>query len=258
MSNAVPFIIPYNPISETGSLIGIEAGIGDTISTGHGGYADSRVDSVRNLKTGEIISQSTVAARAGYVVSGIGGRPSYSFHGAQFYRSTSADVLAALQNGGAVTVFYVCNAGTSRDQQGTLFSAGNTGFPATRFRNWSYTNTSTGGYRYQVINNAGTADTDEVTASTDNNSHVFEWFHTSSTVSLVVDGVIRINGATNNPGTLTVDQWAIGALVLQSTVDFLTNSAQAAAWYVFSGTLDATTRSRIRFYLGNKYGISVT
>jgi hypothetical protein len=253
-------VAAYSPAQEGTGLLGFDATAASIVTvSGLGGYADSRIVSFTNLVSSVVVAQATDAAKPGYQASGIGGKPSASFHGGQFFKWTESAITSALANGGACTVFFVASAGTSRDQQGTIFGAGNSAFPGTRFRSWSYTTTSTGGYRYQSSNDAGSpSDADEVTGGTDNNAHVFEWVNTSSTVSLFVDGnATTIAASTNNPGTLTVDQHAIGALPLQANADLWTNGSLLGELWLFGSTLGSTPRSNVRAHLGAKWGITV-
>jgi hypothetical protein len=250
----------YSPAQEGTALLAFDATAQSlVVASGFGGYADSRIVSFTNPLNSSVITQATDAAKPGYQATGINGKPAASFHGAQFFKWADAAILAALANGGACTVFFVASAGTSRDQQGTIFGAGNSAFPGTRFRSWSYTTTSTGGYRYQSSNDAGSpSDTDEITAGTDNDLHVFEWVHTVTTASLILDGsATAIAGATNNPGALTIDQLAIGTLPLQANADFLTNAALLGELWLFGSTLGAMSRQNIRYYLGSKWGKAV-
>lgn len=254
-----PTISAYSPVVHGNALLGFAADDTNIVTTtGHGGYSNTRLASFKNLALGNVVSQATDASKPGYTTSGINAGPSLSFHGAQHLLLTDSAIVTAMSNSNPVTLMYVANAGSSRDQQGTVFAAANSGFAATRFRSYSYTNTGSGGYRYQSRNDAGAAtDTDEVTAGADNNTHVFEWFHGAGTVSLLVDGVTFINAAANDPGTTTPNQAAIGALPLSTLADFWTNAAQLSDLWLFNGDVGATQRGVVRTFLAAKRGLTV-
>ena len=78
---------------------------------------------------------------------------------------------------------------------------------------------------------------------------------TGSHVSVHLDGTAIVETQAHNVGTMTVDQFTLGALRTNANSNYL--AGDIAELIVYSDAKSAADRGRLEQYLGNKYGITI-
>lgn len=240
---ATSLIIGMAPTPTLGNWTGTGA---DTMLLYKGSLTQEVATGFVNSVSNVTWSPSATNTRPGYSADVLNSKAAVGFFGSHNFLSTESAIVSAMANASAITLCYVASAGTSRDQDGTVFAAGNSGQSSAGSRRFGYTSTGTGGYRATCVDDAAATVFSEVTSGVDNAWHVFTWF-SSSTVSLDVDGTALISSAALTYGALTPNRLAFGCRGSSSlSGSALANGAAVRALYLFSGDMGLGSAAAVR------------
>jgi len=196
--------------------------------------------------------QGTAAARPTYTTNQINGLSCAVFDGGDYIASTS--VIPALMNGSdkAVTVFCVSEqttAGTFGYQY--IWGRSSSINPLCGLR---YENTTV----YKVLKRDDAATLKEPTGGTPVSGapNISSMVINGTTVDLYINNTLRITAGDIDVGTLTIDNFTIGASYRNAVASLWLNG-KIGEMLIYNRALTSTEVTLVTRYLGNKWGITV-
>lgn len=212
--------------------------------TESGGTITSRINKISS-------TAMTVVSSPGYLATGLNGLPTADFLPSYFLIGEAATAAVGVDTH-AYSYFCVSALNIIDSNSATLFGFGNSGVVTNRTRRLGGSTSATGRMISTTINDAGTAVSVFGVTQTDTTPHIYTFITPGTTIESWIDNVEDIASTTQDPGTITVDQCAIGARP-DSGPDFPIDGQSSEEW-LFDWALDAAARTRVCNYLKAKWG----
>ena len=217
----------------------------------HGVVNGDLVQDVTDLSSNEFeCHQATAGSKPSWISNGINTFPTLRFDGSADYM-TASSISTALS--GSDKPFTIISAIEKASNSGTdaIFSLGNTGDanPFHEIRTEAannYESHRSDDSPSTVTDSGGTPDTDP---------HIVSVTFTGTAVSIHVDGAVVVDDQAHDVGTMTVNQFAVGALVKNAVSNYF--AGDISEWSIYSVAKSAADRNQVEKRLGAKYGVSV-
>ena len=217
----------------------------------HGVVNGDLIQDVTDLSSNKFeCHQATAGSKPSWISSGINTFPTLRFDGSADYM-TASSISTALS--GSDKPFTIISAIEKASNSGTdaIFSLGNTGDanPFHEIRTEAannYESHRSDDSPSTVTDSGGTPDTDP---------HIVSVTFTGTAVSIHVDGAVVVDDQAHNVGTMTVNQFAVGALVKNAVSNYF--AGDISEWSMYSVAKSSADRNQVEKRLGAKYGVSV-
>lgn len=239
--------LPFVPISVGDARLWLRADLGITLNDADvSGWADQSGE-------GNDLSQGTAADQPVYNASDAdyNGRPSVEADGVSEYLLGSGSTLVSAASG-TDTPWTVILAGHVEDTDATmaLYSWGT----STGANGWHYVGSQTAG---EVTASRRADDTvgnvNQSGSTAVNAACVFSTVFTGTAVSTYVNGTVDIDGAAQDVGAVSCDQFALFARA-RSTPSFFATGTIAEV-VVYAGALSDADRTTVENYMAARYGL---